>query len=77
MGIMPKQTNSKLQVEFGENLRRIRESKGLSLSQVSSKCDVDKSNIAKVESGQFNIQLTKIFELAKGLGVEAKELLDF
>jgi len=77
MEIMPKRTNSKIQIEFGENLRRIRESKGLSLSEVSARCDVDKSNIAKVENGQFNIQLTKIFELAKGLGIEAKELLDF
>ncbi len=75
--MMPKKTNIKLQVEFGENLRRIRESKGLSLSQVSSRCEVDKSNIAKVECGQFNIQLSKIFELAKGLGVTPKELLDF
>lgn len=74
---MPKQTNSKLQTEFGVNLRRIREDKGFSLSEVSSRCDVDKSNIAKIENGQFNIQLTKIFELAKGLGVKPKELLDF
>lgn len=74
---MSKQANSKLQVQFGQNLRRIREIKGLSLSEMSAKCDVDKSNISKVENGQFNIQLSKIFELAKGLGVEAKVLLDF
>jgi len=74
---MPKQTNSNLQIEFGENLRRIRESKGFSLSEVALRCEVEKSNIGKIENGKFNIQLTKIFELAKGLGVEPKELLDF
>ena len=66
-----------LQKKFGEHLRKIREKKGLSLRDVASRCDLDNSNISKIENGKFNIQLSKIVELAKGLGVEAKELLDF
>ncbi|MBS7565537.1 helix-turn-helix transcriptional regulator [Mucilaginibacter sp. Bleaf8] len=74
---MVKKVNSQIQVDFGKNLRRIREEKGLSLAQMAVNCDVDKSNIAKIENGKFNIQLSKIFELAKGLNIDAKELLDF
>lgn len=74
---MVKNANSQIQLDFGKNLRRIREEKGLSLAQMAANCDVDKSNIAKIENGKFNIQLSKIFELAKGLDIEAKELLDF
>lgn len=74
---MPAKDASDLQVRFGQNLKRIRESKGLSLREVASRCDLDNSNISKIENGQFNIQLSKIFELAKGLGVDAKDLLDF
>jgi transcriptional regulator with XRE-family HTH domain len=33
--------------------------------------------MSKIENGKWDIQLSTIFELAKGLGVEAKELLDF
>jgi hypothetical protein len=33
--------------------------------------------MSKIENGKWDVQLSTIFELAKGLGVEAKELLDF
>ena len=66
-----------LKQKFGSHIRRIRESKGYSLLDVDFRCDLDESNISKIENGKVNIQLSTIFELAKGLGVEAKELLDF
>ena len=67
----------KLQVAFGSRLKEIRESKNVSLMEVSMKCELDDSKISKIENGKFNIQLSTIFELAKGLEVEPKELLDF
>ena len=66
-----------IQQRFGLNLKRLRESKGISLRELSSRCDLDSSKISKMENGKTNIQLSTIFELAKGLGVEAKDLLDF
>lgn len=74
---MPKNNDQEIQTKFGDNLRRIRESKGYSLNDLASRCDIDKSNIGKIENGKFNIQLTKIVELARGLDIEAKDLLDF
>ena len=74
---MPKTNNQEIQTRFGDNLRRIRESKGYSLNDLAIRCEIDKSNIGKIENGKFNLQLTKIFELAKGLGIEPKNLLDF
>ena len=65
-----------LQERFGENLKKTREAKGLSLRALAANCDLDDSQISKIENGKTNIQLSTIFELAKGLGVEAKELLD-
>jgi transcriptional regulator with XRE-family HTH domain len=66
-----------LQQKFGANLKRIRESKGYSLRSLATNCELDDSQISKIENGKTNIQLSTIFELAKGLGVEPKELLDF
>jgi transcriptional regulator with XRE-family HTH domain len=66
-----------LQESFGENLKRRREDKGFSLRSLAANCDLDDSQISKIENGKTNIQLSTIFELAKGLGVEPKELLDF
>jgi transcriptional regulator with XRE-family HTH domain len=66
-----------IQEKFGLNLKRIREEKSYSLRELASKCELDDSKISKIENGKFNIQLSTIMELAKGLGVEPKELLEF
>ncbi|HEY4323625.1 MAG TPA: helix-turn-helix transcriptional regulator [Mucilaginibacter sp.] len=68
---------SQLTERFGEHLKKIREARGLSLRDLELRCELDNSKISKIENGKFNIQLSTIFELAKGLGVEPKELLDF
>lgn len=66
-----------LQENFGLHLKRLREEKGLSLRSLASNCDLDDSQISKIENGKTNIQLSTLFELAKGLGIEPKELLKF
>lgn len=74
---MVRKDNSEIQTKFGFNLKKIRISKGLSLRALARNCDLDDSNISKIENGRFDIQLSTIIELAKGLGIEPKELLDF
>ncbi len=69
------ENKSSLQKQFGENLKKIRTAKGLSLRALAANCDLDDSNISKIEQGKFDIQLSTLFELAKGLGIEAKELV--
>ncbi len=64
-------------MKFGENLQKIREGKNLSLLQVSYNCTIDDSKISKIEHGKFNVTLSTIIELAKGLEVHHKKLLDF
>lgn len=66
-----------LKQKFGKNLQRIRESKKLSLLDLSYNTSLDDSNISKIEHGKFNITLATIVELAKGLDIHPKKLLDF
>ena len=68
---------TRLLSKFGEHLKRLRVEKQLSLRKMATQCDIDDSNISKIENGHFNIQLTTIFELARGLGIDPKDLLDF
>lgn len=63
--------------KFGDNLQKIRLGKKLSLLQLSYNCSLDDSNISKIEHGKFNITLFTIIELAKGLDIHPKKLLDF
>jgi transcriptional regulator with XRE-family HTH domain len=66
---------SLLKKKFGKNLQKIRESKKMSLLQLSYNCSLDPSFISKVEHGRFNISLGTIVELAKGLEIHPTKLL--
>lgn len=64
--------------KFRENLARIRKEKGLSQRGLSYLCDVDHTKISKLErDSNTNLTLTTLFELAKGLGVPVKDLIDY
>lgn len=62
---------------FGVRLQFLREEKQLSLRQLAQNCEIDYSDISKIEKGLRNIQLSTIVELAKGLDVHPQELFDF
>jgi len=62
---------------FGKKLKKLRKDKSLSLRQLAARCNIDYSDIGKVEKGVRNIQLSTILELAKGLEIHPKELFDF
>lgn len=66
-----------LQIQFGKYLKYLRETKGLTLREVAKNCELDDSNISKIEQGQFNIQLSTLVELSRGLGIAASDLLNF
>ncbi|WP_394803714.1 helix-turn-helix domain-containing protein [Niabella hibiscisoli] len=44
---------------------------------MSYNCSIDESKISKIEHGRFNIKLSSLFELAKGLNVSPETLLNF
>lgn len=67
----------KLNIAFGENLRKIRNSKKISLLQLSYNCSIDDSKISKIEHGKFNIKLSTLVELARGLEVSPEALVQF
>ncbi len=60
---------------FSENLRRIRNEKGMSQQQLAEKIYVDRSSIARWENGMRIPDLTLISRLSRCLGVEVSDLL--
>ena len=74
---MNRKDYSDLKKKFGENLQKIRDQKKMSLRQLAANCELDDSNISKIEHGKFNITLSTIIELSKGLEIDPKRLLDF
>jgi transcriptional regulator with XRE-family HTH domain len=64
--------------KFRENLTRIRREKGLSQRGLSYLCEIGHAKISRLENDEnSNLTLTTLFELAKGLGVHPKELIDY
>lgn len=62
---------------FGKRLEHFRTKQNLSFRQLAQNCNLDHSDIRKIEKGERNIQLSTILELAKGLDIHPKELFDF
>lgn len=73
-----KTKDKKRLIRFRENLIRIRREKGLSQRSLSYLCDIGHAKISRLESDEnSNLNLTTLFELARGLGVHPKELIDY
>lgn len=75
---MIKDTNKvNFQLLFGKRIKELRKIRNLSLRELSQRCNLDYSDIAKYERGEVNVQLSTIYELAKGLQISPKEFFDF
>ena len=61
---------------FGANLRRLREAAGLTQMELGNRCDMQNSVISRYERGLRDPQLEAIAALARGLGVQAAELVE-
>jgi transcriptional regulator with XRE-family HTH domain len=44
---------------------------------MATQCNIDFSNLRKIEQGKLNVTLITILELAKGLDVPASEVLNY
>ncbi len=76
MGISVNETGEVLRA-FGENIKKFKQQKKLSYRKMAQMCEIDYSDLQKYAGGKKNITLITIAELAKGLGVRPKDLIDF
>lgn len=52
---------------IGRNVRRFRVAKGLTQEELSALCDFDQRYISQVETGQRNLTVLSLYELAQAL----------
>jgi transcriptional regulator with XRE-family HTH domain len=62
---------------FGEQLRKAREKRGLSLRELSAMTGVDHAQIYRIEDGQADARITTVVELADALEVDPGDLFAF
>jgi predicted transcriptional regulator len=63
--------------QFANHFKKTRLSLDITQEQLSYKTDVSLSQIARIETAKINPTLCTIIELAKGLEIHPKELLNF
>ena len=64
--------------KFGQHIRKLRTESKLSQDDVVMNSDkLIKATISDVENGKRDLAFTTLIDLAKGLGRNPKELLDF
>lgn len=61
-------------MNLGNNIRKIREAKGLAQKEVALNCKMDAGQYSRVENNKTDIALSSIVKIAKALGVEVAEL---
>ncbi len=62
--------------QVGNNLKRVRTSKGLTQEIVAEKNNIDYKYYQRMEAGAVNITVKTLYKLSKSLDIDPKILLD-
>lgn len=62
--------------QLGAHILKLQQERGLSARELASRCDLDFSKINKIGRGKINFTVATLIELATGLGLPPKALLD-
>lgn len=71
-----KEKDKKRLKKLALHLKKLREKEGVSIRELASRCDVDYAKISKLENNKANLTVTTLIELAEGLNIHPKDLLD-
>jgi len=66
---------SELSKRFGEKIRSVRTAKGISQDKLAVKSQIDRSYIGRIDRGEVNITIDKLYILAAALECKPAELL--
>ena len=66
---------SDLTVLFGQRVRSIRVAKNISQEKLALSCNLDRSYMGRIERGEVNPTLERIYEIAQALDVTPGDLL--
>lgn len=64
-----------LAIKLGSNIRAKRKELGLAQDKFAELADLDRSYVGRIERGQVNITVDKLYALTEVLGCHARDLL--
>lgn len=72
-----KLTKKEFQIALGKRIKQLREEKNISQTELGNLCEIERSNMNRIEAGNTNPSSYLLYLLAEKLGVESSELLNF
>lgn len=60
---------------MGKRIAKMRKSKGLTQDKLALLAEIDRSYVGRIERGEVNITIEKLYEIAETLSCDVKELL--
>lgn len=73
---MNKLRNTEHLKKFGSHLKRLRNSKQMTLEQLAFAADVELSQIHRIETGKINPTLTTLIAISNGIEITVSELIN-
>jgi transcriptional regulator with XRE-family HTH domain len=64
-------------IKLGKRIVEIRDEKGIRQVDLALESELDDGSLRRIESGRTNPTVKTLTKIAKGLGVEMKDLFDF
>ena len=63
--------------EIGQNIRHIRERKGLRQTDVAREAGISSAHFIRIEEGNANPTVEKIYKIVKALRIKVSQILPF
>ena len=70
-------TSLELSKILGDRIRKLREERNISQQNLAELCNVEKSNMARIEAGRTNPTLHTMYKISSALKITLAELVDF
>ncbi|MEZ4778175.1 MAG: helix-turn-helix transcriptional regulator [Flavobacteriaceae bacterium] len=64
-------------IEFGKNLRKLREQRGLSQEYLAIDANIPTNQIGRIERGEISTTISTLLSISKALQIDIKELFNF
>lgn len=71
----PKRVFMRIQDQIRQNIRKVREERGLTQAQVAEKLEMSETGYAKWERGECQLRVERLYQVAKVLDINVEELL--
>ena len=67
--------DNNLLIQIGDKIRDVRLSKNISQESLANECEIDYSQVNRMELGKVNFSISYLYRIAKALDVDPKKLL--